>query len=149
MSVKKEALAKIQRYCAYQERCHSEVRNKLLSLKIYGDDLEAIITELIQEDFLNEQRFAEAYVGGKFRIKKWGRLKIKSNLKIKKVSDYCIKKGLKIINEDDYTQTLKSLIEKYKEERKTKKWSQREMEINCIRYFQNRGYEYPLIKSLL
>jgi regulatory protein len=64
---------KLRHYCAYQERCHEEVRTKLLSLKIYGSDLEEIINKLIEDDFLNEERFAKAYAGGKFRIKKWGR----------------------------------------------------------------------------
>jgi len=67
-------LEKLRRYCAYQDRCHQEVRQKLLSLKMYGDDLEEIITELINEDFLNEERYAQSFARGKFRMKKWGLL---------------------------------------------------------------------------
>ena len=67
---KDDALKKLQRYCVYQERCHQEVRQKLLDLGIYGDDLEDIIVELIEDNFLNELRFAQMYAGGKFRIKK-------------------------------------------------------------------------------
>lgn len=109
---KDDALKKLQRYCAYQERCHQEVRQKLLDLGIYGDDLEDIIVELIQDDFLNELRFAQMYAGGKFRIKKWGRYKIKRELKQKRVSEYCIKKAMLEIEEDDYIKTLHEIFEK-------------------------------------
>ena len=104
------ALKKLQRYCAYQDRCHQEVRTKLLKLQVYGDDLEQIMAELIRENFLNEQRFAESYVRGKFRMKKWGRVKIKIELKKRKISDYCIRKGMQEIEEEEYLETLQSLI---------------------------------------
>ncbi len=149
MSVKKEAVIKMQRYCAYQERCHSEVRNKLIALKVYGDDLEYVITELIKEDFLNEQRFAETYSGGKFRIKKWGKQKIKKNLKAKMVSEYCINKGLAVIDDDEYSKTLNTLIKKYRKERKNKDWTKLEMNKKCIQFCQNKGYEYFQIKAFL
>jgi len=110
---KDEALSKLQTYCAYQDRCHSEVRTKLLSYKIYGDDLEEIITELIKEKFLNEERFARSYARGKFRIKKWGKNKITQELKRKRVSEYCIKKGLSEIDHDEYLETAFKLIQKY------------------------------------
>ncbi|MFT4761020.1 MAG: regulatory protein, partial [Saprospiraceae bacterium] len=67
------ALDRMQKYCAYQDRCHKEVRSKLFEIGMYGDDLENIIVKLIEEKFLDEQRFATAYAGGKFRLKKWGR----------------------------------------------------------------------------
>ena len=85
---KDDALKKLQRYCAYQERCHQEVRQKLLDLGIYGDDLEDIIAELITDNFLNELRFAQIYAGGKFRIKKWGRHRIRQELKKRKYRKY-------------------------------------------------------------
>ena len=99
-------LNKLRHYCAYQERCHEEVRTKLLSLKVYGDGLEEIINQLISEDFLNEERFAKAYAGGKFRMKKWGRGKIIQGLKARKISDYCIKQGMSEIPEEDYQKFL-------------------------------------------
>lgn len=80
------ALKKIEKYCAYQERCHEEVRSKLYTFGLGADDVEEIITKLIQSNFLNEERFARAYCGGKFRQKKWGRLKIIRELKKKKLA---------------------------------------------------------------
>lgn len=109
---KDDALKKLQRYCAYQERCHQEVRQKLLDLGIYGDDLEDIIAELITDNFLNELRFAQIYAGGKFRIKKWGRHRIRQELKKRKISAYCIKKAMLEIEEEDYLATLHDIFEK-------------------------------------
>ena len=110
---KHDAYLKLRTYCAYQERCHSEVRTKLISLKIYGDDLEEVIADLIQENFLDEERFARAFSRGKFRIKKWGKYKITQELKRKRVSEYCIKKGLSEIDQDEYLATAKELLTKY------------------------------------
>lgn len=108
-----DAVSKLQAYCAYQERCHYEVRSKLISYKIYGDDLEEIITELINDNFLNEERYARAYARGKFRMKKWGKNKITQELKRRKVSAYCIKKGLTEIDPEAYYDTAFKLIKKY------------------------------------
>lgn len=111
---KEQALQKLRHYCAYQERCHSEVKDKLYQLGVWKKDHDEIITALIDENYLNEERFAIAWAGGKWRIKKWGRVKIKYELKQKQVSEYCIKKALKQIEEDDYLQTLERLAaEKY------------------------------------
>ena len=107
-----EALAKLQKYCAYQERSHHEVRYKLVDIGIYGDKLEEIMSALISDDYLNEERFARAFARGKFRMKHWGRIKIKMALKQKRVSDYCIRKGLSEINDEEYHQTLQDLISK-------------------------------------
>ncbi|MFK7808080.1 MAG: regulatory protein RecX [Saprospiraceae bacterium] len=109
---KDEALSKLQRYCAYQDRCHQEVRNKLIELGVYGLDLENVITELISENFLNEERFARSYAGGKFRVKRWGRVRIKLELRKRRISAYCIKKGLSEIGDQDYRTTLELLLEK-------------------------------------
>lgn len=107
---KKEALQKLQRYCAYQERCHQEVRTKLLGLGIYGDELEEIIVELIQENFLNEERFAKSYARGKYRFKKWGRLKIQRELKQRHISAYCLRKAMEEIDEEEYLEILQKLL---------------------------------------
>jgi regulatory protein len=107
-----EALAKLQRFCAYQDRCHQEVRSKLIDLGIYGDSLEEIIANLIQDNFLNEERFARSYARGKFRIKQWGRNRIKKELFLRNISAYCIKKALEEIDEEHYVQTMDHLIEK-------------------------------------
>lgn len=107
-----DALKKLQRYCAYQDRCHAEVRSKLLDLGVYGDTLEQIMAELITDNFLNEERFARSYARGKFNIKKWGRTRIKQELKKRKITDYCIRKAMEEIEEEDYEKTLYQLIEK-------------------------------------
>lgn len=104
-----QALLKLAAYCAYQERCHEEVREKLSELGVYGEEAEFIIYELIQQNYLNEERFAKAFAGGKFRIKKWGKNKIRMELKQKKVSDYCIQQGLKEIDNEAYYDTLNEL----------------------------------------
>ena len=91
---KEEALAKMQRYCAYQERCHEEVRSKLLNMGVYSDWREEIIVQLIEENFLNEERFARSFARGKFRIKQWGRNRIRQELKKRKISDYCVRKAM-------------------------------------------------------
>jgi len=109
------ALAKLQKYCVYQDRCHSEARTKLLKLKVYGDDLENVMSELIQEDFLNEERFARSFVRGKYRMKKWGRDKIRMELKKKSISAYCIKKGMEEIEEDTYMSNAENLHTQYVE----------------------------------
>ena len=101
-----QSIPKIKQYCAYQERCHAEVRDKLYSFGLYKKDAEFIISQLISENYLNEERFAILYAGGKFRIKQWGRVKIKHALRQKQVSEYSIKKALKEISESDYKKTL-------------------------------------------
>ena len=108
-----KALSQLQRYCAYQDRCHNECRTKLLELGVYGDTLEEILAQLISEDFLNEERFAKSYTRGKFRIKQWGRIRILSELRFRKISPYCIKEGLKEIDENEYTATINELLAKY------------------------------------
>jgi len=108
----KEGLVKGQAYCAYQERCQQEVRDKLYELGLHSEDVENIISELITSNFLNEERFAKTFAGGKFRIKKWGRIKIKLELKKRNITDYCIRKGMAEINERDYVKTLKELLKK-------------------------------------
>src|ERR1700744_6284152 len=87
---KEQALQKAQHYCAYQERCHSEVKEKLYSIGLRKNDVEELMATLVEENYLNEERFAVQFAGGRFRIKHWGKVKIKFELKKKQVSDYCI-----------------------------------------------------------
>ena len=86
-----DALKKIKHYCAYQERCHSEVKEKLYSFGLYKQQVENILSKLIEDNYLNEERFAIAFAGGKFRMKHWGRKKIEYELRQKQVSTFCIK----------------------------------------------------------
>lgn len=141
-------LEKIKSFCAYQERSHYEVRSKLLSLKVYGLDLENIMTLLIEENYLNEERFAKAYAGGKFRIKHWGKRKIMEGLKQHQLSSYCIQQGMKEIEEEDYHQTFERLAEK--------KWEELSREKNYLsrmnklkNYMLQRGFESHYIYTFL
>ena len=106
-----QALPKLKQYCAYQERCHQEVQEKLAGYGLYKDDADEIISKLIEDNYLNEERFAIHFAGGKFRVKQWGKVKIKYALKQKNVSEYCIKKALQQIDAADYTKTLYQLAE--------------------------------------
>lgn len=107
---KEQALQKAKQYCAYQERCHSEVKEKLYGFGLHKTDVEETLSRLIEENYLNEERFAIQFAGGRFRVKHWGRIKIKYELKQKQVSEYCIKKALAGIDERDYTEALKKLF---------------------------------------
>jgi len=141
-------LSAIQHYCAYQERCHSEVRYKLLELGFRGDRLEEAIAALIADDFLNEERFARSYTRGKFRMKQWGRKKIVHELKAKQVSEYCIRKGLLEIDEDAYEETLKGLFEKKLAELRSERnvWIRKQ---KVQRYLVQKGFEQDRIAALL
>ncbi|MEO6290503.1 MAG: regulatory protein RecX [Ginsengibacter sp.] len=143
-----QAIPKIKQYCAYQERCHAEVRDKLYSFSLYKKDVEYIISLLISENFLNEERFAIIYAGGKFRINNWGRIKIKQALKLKQVSDYCIKKALKEIDEAQYQKTFQKLAE---QKLKTIK-SERNIFVKKRKlqdYLLQKGYESNMITKLI
>jgi regulatory protein len=109
---KEQALQKLRHYCAYQERCHVEVKEKLYSFGLRKQMVEESMAQLIEEDYLNEERFAIQFAGGKFRINQWGQVKIKHALKQKQVSDYCIKKALKELDAADYEKTLHKLAKK-------------------------------------
>ncbi len=106
-----QALQKARHYCGYQERCHRDVKEKLYSLGLRTVQVEEAIAILIGENYLNEERFAIQFAGGHFRMKQWGKVKIRYELKQKQVSEYCIKKALTAIDEEDYERTLARLAE--------------------------------------
>jgi regulatory protein len=141
------ALNKAEVYCAYQERSQYEVRGKLISLGIYHQDLENIITALIESNFINEERFAKAYAQGKFRIKGWGKFKIKQGLKFKQVSPPLIKKALEQINKEEYLAQLEKVLSK-KVDFEVKKIDA-ESKNKAIQYALSRGFESDLIFFLL
>lgn len=107
-----EALAKLQRYCAYQDRCHKEVAQKLKDMQMIPQASEQIIMTLIEENFLNEERFAMAFVRGKFKIKKWGRRRLISELKQRNISNYLVNKALGQISDMEYKTTFETLAHK-------------------------------------
>ena len=142
-----QAKQTIKHFCAYQERCHSEVKEKLFAGGLTENEVDEIISELISEDYLNEERFARAFARGKFRMKQWGRIKIRYELKKRSVSDYCIKKGLSEIDGDEYDKTLKKLFdEKEKLLRGEKNIFTKKKKI-CD-YLIQKGYERELIMEL-
>lgn len=146
---KEEALQKLRHYCAYQERCHKEVKDKLYGLGLSRDDVEESISTLIQENYLNEERYAVEFAGGHFRSKQWGRVKIGYELKMKGVSQYCITKALGSIDEDDYIKTIRTLISKKRSSIKgegLKSW-QRDQKVTA--YLAQRGFESALVQQEL
>ena len=108
----KEATFKLMQYCAYRDRSQKEVEDKLVEMRMIPAAREEIIIKLMQENFLNEERFARSFVRGKFRIKKWGRYKIKQELKLKEISLPIIKLAMTEIKENEYKSTLYHLAEK-------------------------------------
>ncbi len=116
-----QAMLKIKQYCAYQERCHAEVKDKLYSFGLFKKEVDQIIADLIAENYLNEERFAIHFAGGKFRMKQWGKNKIKQALKQKQISDYCIKKALKEIDGSNYKKTFEKLVEQKMKAQKSEK----------------------------
>lgn len=144
---KEKALQKLQRYCAYQDRCHKEVRSKLLNLNIFGDDLEEIIVELIQDNFLNEERFARSFARGRFRMKKWGRNKIRQELKKKDISDYCIKKAMSEIEETDYQETLSNML--IKKNKSLKETNDFKRKAKLASFAIRKGFESELVWEMV
>lgn len=143
-----EAWVKIQKYCAYQERCHKEVKEKLYSYSLTTEDVDELMARLIQENYLNEERFAKAYAGGKFRVKKWGRLKILRELKLRDISAYCIKEGMKEIDDVLYYEQLKTIL--YKRWEDMKKESHPFMrKKKTSSYLIAKGYEPNLVWDIL
>lgn len=142
-----QALQKIYQYCAYQERSHKEVRSKLYDYGLWGSEVEDLLTRLITEDFLNEERFAKSYAGGKFRIKKWGRRKIERELESHGLTSRCINIGMSEIDDQDYKNVLTALIEK--------KWAVTEEDNlfkkkdKVARYAIMKGFEPDLVWGII
>lgn len=142
-----QALAKAQDWCAYQERCQQEVRDKLYSYGLHQADVENLISKLISDNYVNEERFAKAYAGGKFRIKKWGRHKIKAGLRARKISEYCMKKAFEEIDDAEYLKTLKKLLESKSKLIKEKNAIRKKYKL--LTYAASKGYEQGLIMEIL
>jgi regulatory protein len=144
---REDALARLQRYCAYQDRCHQEARGKLLDLGVYGDDLEAVMAELISEGFLNEERYARSFARGKFRLKGWGRVRIRQELKNRQVSDYCIRKAMEEIGEEEYLETLRSMLDRKADAMKNV--DEFQVKAKLSRFAIGRGFEPELVWQAL
>lgn len=137
------AKEKIYAYCAYQERSHQEVKNKLFEFGLYTSEVDEILSHLITEGYLNEERFAKAFAGGKFRIKNWGRIKIIHELEARGLTKNCIHSGIREIDEAAYQETLQQLL--------TKKLAQLPVENafkkrdKLARFAIQKGYESELV----
>ena len=144
---KEQALQKLRHFCSYQERSHSEVQQKLWDLGVWRSEHDEIISALIEDDYLNEERFAKQYAGGKFRMKDWGRKKIYFGLKEKGISDYLIRLALKEIDEEAYQKTLHNLARK--------KWDSLNGEQHLVRkkktmdFLLQRGFEPDQVTRLV
>ena len=108
----KEAIQKIEHFCAYQERCHEEVVSKLWNMKLDSDEIDLAIVHLIENNFLNESRFACSFARGKHRIKHWGKNRITNELKLRKINQTLINIALKEITPEEYLQTFENLAER-------------------------------------
>lgn len=141
-SVKK----KIEHYCAYQERCHLEVTNKLNKLGVFGDELDEYICYLIDENFLSETRFCEAYVRGKFNNNNWGKVKLSRELKLRNISDWNISNALNQIKNEDYNKKLRNLCKKLIEISDKPEFELRNKVVKNLSY---KGWEIDLIIKTL
>ena len=143
----KEATERIQSYCAIQDRCQWEVEKKNERMGISDEIIENILTDLILDKFVDEQRFSESFCRGKFRIKRWGKVKIKNELKIKKISKNCIDKGLLQIEKKEYMKVLKDLYLKKRDSLKDTNQFIRKGKI--AKHLQQKGFESKLIWELI
>lgn len=139
--------AKIQAYCAYQERCHAEIRDKLYGWGLPTATVDQLCAELVNDNFLNEERFAQAYASGKFRMKRWGWRKIEAGLKSKKVSANCIKKARQEIDPDEYLAVLVQIMDQKAQKLKAKNGFERGNKL--AHYLISRGYETDLVWDAL
>ncbi|OON70642.1 regulatory protein RecX [Hymenobacter sp. CRA2] len=142
-----EALQKIAAFCAYQERSHREVEDKLRSYGLDEDEAGEIMIRLVREKLLDDERYARSFVRGKYRLKKWGRRRIRLELKQRGLSEYCIKAGMSEIDGDEYYQNLKELLEKKNALEKESHPQKRRQKLTA--YATQKGYEGDLIQDAL
>ena len=142
-----QAQKKLEYYCAYQERCHKEVIAKLKTLGMIPSVIDKIISELIKANYLNETRFTQSFVRGKFRIKKWGKNRILQELKVRDISSFNIKLGMKEISDDNYQKTFYELFEKRR--REVKQLTKTEQKKKIFSYMSYRGWENSKVYEAL
>lgn len=142
-----EAKRALENYCVYQDRCHKEVEEKLAKMGMIPQACEVILIHLMEHEFLNEERFAKSFVRGKFRIKKYGKVRITQELKFRNISAYNIKTGLKEINENEYINTLYNLCShKWNNTKETNFYKKKK---KVADYLLRKGYESHLIYEAL
>lgn len=146
---KEQALQKLRHYCGYQERSHKEAKDKLYSLGLFKQDVEETIAKLIEEDYLNEERFAISFAGGHFRSKQWGRVKISYELKQKGVSAYCINNALKLIDDEEYLEVIRTLARKKSESMKDDSLNAFARHQKIMNYMMQKGFEPQMVQREL
>ncbi len=146
--MRRDILVKAANFCAYQERTHAEVRERLGKWDVWGEEADEMIVYLIEENFLNEERFAKIFAGSKFRVKQWGRVKIRYELKARKLSEYCIKSGMQEIDDDDYIHTLRELLQKKKQELRGEKQIP-VLKQKLARFAIGKGFEADLVWEIV
>lgn len=139
-----EAIKRMERYCAYQERCHKEVHQKLYEMRMIPDAIDHIISHLLQHNFLNETRFSQAFSRGKFRTKRWGRNRIVNELKMREISKYNIQIALKEIPDSEYFKTFEALANKRLQQLSSETNLQRKRK-KFADYLFYRGWESELV----
>lgn len=145
---KEQIFEKIKFYCKYRERCVKEVRTKLLSYKLQKADTERILDDLINENYINDERFATAFVRGKFSLNHWGKLKIKIALKQLEINDHIIKNALNVINEEEYKRIINKLAEKkFYQLRAEKNLLTKKIKIQ--NFLLQKGFERNLISDVI
>lgn len=142
----KQILIKSASFCAYQERTLKEVRQKLREWEVIEEDAEPVIAELIAQNYLNEERFARSFARGKFRVKKWGRLKIRQEMKLRGLSNELIQKGLTEIDGDAYEEVLRDLLEK---KARSLRGESLAVKQKIVRFALSRGFESDIVWDLL
>jgi len=142
----KTALNKAMAQCSRREYCCSDISNKLISWNVGEEDREKIITVLLKENFINEQRFANAFVKDKFNYNKWGKIKIAAHLKAKKIPGNTIKSALDSIDHDHYMKILKDLVSVHRRSVKAK--NQYDMKAKLLRYGLSKGFESSLLYDI-
>ena len=139
-----EARQRLEHYCAYQERCHKEVEQKLYEMQMIPAAKEQIIHHLLQHNFLNETRFSQAFARGKFRTKKWGKTRITRELKMRNISAYNVKLALKEIPESEYYKIFDALVEKRLQQLTSEENLQKKRK-KLADYLLYRGWESHLV----
>lgn len=142
-----KAYMKLKHFCGYQDRCHQEVKEKAYGLKLNKATVEQLLSRLIEEDYLNEERYAKAFVGGHFRQKQWGKIKIAYALKQKRVSEYNIRKAMQEIPGDDYLAVAEKLIKAKWNSLKNDQYIHRVVKTKA--FLQQRGFEPALVQSII
>lgn len=142
-----KAYMKLKHYCGYQDRCHQEVKEKLYSLKLNKATVEQLLSRLIEEDYLNEERYAKAFVGGHFRQKQWGKVKIAYGLKQKRVSEYNIRKAMNEIPDEEYHALAEKLVKAKWNSLKKDQYIHKVVKTKA--FLQQRGFEPALVQSII